>query len=127
MKKDIVLIARKLRKNQTETESILWNRLKNRKFLNIKFLRQHPISFQIEDSRRFFIADFYCYEKKLVIELDGEIHKKQKELDQFRDLILDALGIKVIRVNNIMIMDNIEYFLSEVLTPLLFPREGAGG
>jgi very-short-patch-repair endonuclease len=63
----------------------------------------------------------------LIIELDGEIHKQQKEYDQFRDLILDALGIKVIRVSNKMIEDNIEYFLSEVLTPLLFPREGAGG
>jgi very-short-patch-repair endonuclease len=127
MRREIVLIARELRKNQTKAESILWNRLKNRKFLNIKFLRQHPIRFQIEGSERFFIADFFCNDKKLVIEIDGEIHKKQKLYDQYRDLILDALGIMVVRVNNKMIKEDIENFLSEVLTPLLFPREGAGG
>jgi len=90
MKKEIAAIARELRKNQTETEKILWNRLRNRKFLNQKFLRQHPLSFQIEDSKRFFIADFFCNESKLIIEIDGDIHLKQKNYDQYRDLITNA-------------------------------------
>jgi very-short-patch-repair endonuclease len=88
MKKEIKLISRGLRKKQTETENILWKRLKNRTFLNKKFLRQHPIIFQIENIERFFIADFYCNEDKLVIELDGEIHSQQTEYDQYRDLII---------------------------------------
>ena len=124
MKREILLIAREMRKNQTKTENILWKRLKNRKFLNKKFLRQHPICFQIEGSKRFFIADFYCFENKLIIEIDGDIHIKQKKYDQYRDMIVQALGLKVIRVSNEVITEEVDNFLTKVLTPLLLPREG---
>jgi very-short-patch-repair endonuclease len=124
MKEEIKLIARRLRKNQTEAEEILWKRLRNRRFLNLKFLRQHPINFQIEDSKRFFIADFFCDEKKLIIEIDGDIHLKQKKYDQYRDMIIHALGLQVIRVTNEAITEDIDNFLTKVLTPLLFAREG---
>jgi very-short-patch-repair endonuclease len=127
MKEEIKLIARGLRKNQTDSENILWKRLKNRSFLNKKFLRQHPIIFQIEETEIFFIADFFCNEANLVIEIDGEIHSRQTEYDQNRDLIVQKLGIRVIRVKNKIINEDIDYFLAEILTPLLFPREGAGG
>jgi very-short-patch-repair endonuclease len=127
MKKEITAIARGLRKSQTETEKILWDKLRNRKFLDKKFLRQHPIRFHIEDSERFFIADFFCYDHKLVIEVDGDIHSKQKNYDQYRDLIIQKLGFRVVRVTNSMIKEDIDYFLTEVLTPLLFAREGVGG
>jgi very-short-patch-repair endonuclease len=63
----------------------------------------------------------------LIIEIDGGIHFKQKDYDQYRDLIIHALGFKVIRVTNKMINEEMEYFLNEILTPLLFAREGAGG
>ena len=119
MKEEITSIARRLRKNQTETEEILWKRLRNRKFLNKKFLRQHPISFQIEDTERFFIADFFCNEDKLIIEVDGEIHFRQKKYDQYRDLIIQKLGLQVIRVTNNIIKQDLEYFLTRVLTPIL--------
>jgi len=127
MKREIISIARELRKNQTETEKILWDRLRNRKFLKIKFLRQYPISFQIEASKRFFVADFFCYEKKLIIEIDGDIHLKQKNYDQYKDQIINALGIRIVRVTDTRIKEDLDYFLNEVLTPLLFAREGAGG
>ena len=95
--------------------------------MNYKFLRQHPISFQIEDSKRFFIADFFCAQKKLIIEIDGDIHIKQKNHDQYRDMIIHELGFKVIRVTNKVIKEDLNRFLNEILTPLLFAREGAGG
>jgi len=127
MNEKTILVARGLRKNQTESEGILWKRLRNRNFLNYKFLRQHPISFQIEDSKRFFIADFFCAQKKLIIEIDGDIHIKQKNHDQYRDMIIHELGFKVIRVTNKVIKEDLNRFLNEILTPLLFAREGAGG
>ncbi|MBN2399553.1 MAG: endonuclease domain-containing protein [Candidatus Aminicenantes bacterium] len=127
MKSEITAIARELRKKQTKTEEILWERLRNRRFFNCKFLRQHPISFYFDEKERFFIADFFCDRKKLIIEIDGDIHLKQKMYDQYRDIVLNALGIQVIRVSAKTIKEDIESFLSEILTPLLFPREGVGG
>jgi very-short-patch-repair endonuclease len=127
MKEEIKLIARGLRKNQTETEEILWERLRNRKFFNKKFLRQHPLIFQIEDTERFFVADFFCNENKIVIEVDGGIHSKQHKYDKYRDLIIKKLGLQVVRVTNKTIREGLDCFLIEILTPLLFPREGGGG
>ncbi|MCK4667640.1 DUF559 domain-containing protein, partial [Candidatus Dependentiae bacterium] len=94
--------ARELRKKQTSAEAILWTLLRNRKFLNLKFRRQH----QIGD----YIVDFYCDELKLIIELDGEIHneKKQKKKDQKRDKYLKSLGYNVLRFKNKQIFNNIQ-------------------
>jgi len=92
-------VARRLRKEQTESEKIFWDVVRNRK-LGVKFLRQFAILFSFEGQDRFFIADFYCSEKRLVIELDGEIHKKQKDYDELRTFIINQLGMKVIRFSN---------------------------
>ena len=90
--------ARELRKNQTPSEKMLWEVLRNRKFHNLKFRRQWPILFGT--SRDFFIADFYCSEKKVIIELDGKIHLKNRKYDEFRDEIIESFRIKVIRIKN---------------------------
>lgn len=50
--------------------------------------------------KHFFIADFYCAEKKLVLELDGKYHKYQQQYDQHRDKVISALGIDVLRIKN---------------------------
>jgi very-short-patch-repair endonuclease len=106
MKKyDIIKLARNLRKDQTKEEELLWCNLRNRKFYNLKFNRQHPISYFDSNSKRFFIADFYCAEKSLVIELDGKIHSFQKSYDKFRDEILNKKGIKVLHIKNEEIID----------------------
>jgi very-short-patch-repair endonuclease len=60
------VIARKLRKEQTKGEKVLWERLRSRKIRGQKFKRQHSIGS--------FITDFYCYAKRLVVEVDGSIH-----------------------------------------------------
>ena len=93
--------------------------MRNRGFLGKKFLRQHPILFQIDGEKRFLIADFFCREKRLVVEIDGKIHLKQKEYDRFRDLIIQGLGLRVIRVTNEIVENNPDKFLNDVLKPAL--------
>lgn len=98
--KNITQIARELRKNQTPSEKILWNELRNRKLEGFKFLRQHPIIYEYYKKPYFFIADFYCAERVLVVELDGKIHDYQKEKDYQRDLIIKEMGLEVLRIKN---------------------------
>lgn len=101
-RKTITQLARDLRKNQTASEKILWQNLRNRKLNGFKFNRQFPIVYgrNSDGSSLFFIADFYCHEKELIIELDGKIHEFQKEYDKERDAILNQLGLSVIRIRN---------------------------
>lgn len=100
--------AKELRKEQTNAEEILWTYLRSRKFLNLKFRRQHPI---LE-----FIADFYCHELKLVIEVDGKYHQtdEMNYHDQERTKVLMEMGYQVIRFTNEEIFSEI----SEVLDRL---------
>jgi very-short-patch-repair endonuclease len=101
LNKFIVDLCRQLRRNQTPQEEQLWERLRNRKLDGLKFLRQHPFVYGgTEDRTEFFIADFYCAEKKLVVEVDGGIHELQKEYDRGRDDIMSELGLRVLRIQN---------------------------
>jgi very-short-patch-repair endonuclease len=93
--------SRKLRSNLTESEKKLWKELRNRKLEGYKFLRQHPIIYKADyKGLNYFVADFYCNEKKAVIELDGPIHDSNVEYDEFRDSELKDLGIKILRIKN---------------------------
>ncbi|HXB40983.1 MAG TPA: endonuclease domain-containing protein [Bacteroidia bacterium] len=104
--KSIKTLCRDLRKNQTEEEDILWQNIRNRKLNGLKFLRQHPIVYdRFKKNTKFFIADFYCAEKNLIVELDGKIHNFQKEYDENRDLIIQSKGIKVLRFKNEEVKD----------------------
>ncbi|MEX0905362.1 MAG: endonuclease domain-containing protein [Balneolaceae bacterium] len=100
-KRQITNLARELRRRSTPAEKILWHELRNRKFHGVKFFRQHPVIYEMDRGKYyFFIPDFYSAEQKLVIELDGLIHGKQKYYDQQRDLVLEGLGLRVIRFKN---------------------------
>jgi very-short-patch-repair endonuclease len=120
--------ASSLRHAMTAAEKLLWDRLKNRKLNGLKFRRQHPI--------HLYIADFYCHEKRLIVEVDGGIHNKLpvKEHDENRSAELDRLGITVIRFTNEQIIQNIEKVLEQITSqPVIRPSspspegEGAGG
>lgn len=101
MQKTIQQLCRELRKNQTPSEKIVWETLRNRKFEGLKFTRQYPIIYNTVGLKPlFFIADFYCHEKKLVIEIDGKIHDFQKDYDTNRDKVLNELGLIVLRIKN---------------------------
>ena len=76
-----------------------------------KFYRQHPIFFDLLGKESFYIADFYCHEEKLVVELDGKIHDLQIENDKLRTGIINTKGIEVIRFTN----DEIENDIKKVL------------
>jgi leucyl-tRNA synthetase len=99
--KSITEIARELRNNPTSSEKRLWRYLRKRQLGGYKFLRQKPFVYEKRDNQKyFFIADFYCAELKLVIEMDGKIHDFQKDHDYQRDLVLSGLGLKVLRIRN---------------------------
>jgi len=99
-RKRINAVARGLRKRQTESEKTLWEILRDRKILGKKFLRQHPIIHEIYRRPYYFIADFYCEEAGLVIELDGNIHDYQSDYDKSRTLVMEKRGLKVVRIKN---------------------------
>jgi len=99
--KKIINHARILRSEMTESEMILWKELRGRKLYGFKFLRQHPIIYHGNLLRyNYFIADFYCSEKKAIIELDGLVHNIQKEYDEFRDNELKIMGYNILRISN---------------------------
>lgn len=93
---------------------MLWQKIRKRQFSNLKFLRQHPIYFDFFGSTNFYIADFFCFEKKIVIEVDGRIHNYTKQRDKQRDEIMRQLGLRVIRFKN----EEVFYKLNDVLSKL---------
>jgi len=114
MKNSIKKRVRELRQSQTKAEKIMWERLRNRQLLNFKFLRQHPIIFQHFDKERFFVADFYCAEKALIVEIDGGVHRDQKEQDRYRDFLCRKLGFEVVRFTNSEVMNDLDSVLEKL-------------
>lgn len=88
-------LARAMRHNPTTAEAAAWELLRNRRCLGLKFRRQHVIGG--------FIADFYCPELRLVVEIDGGIHdtsQTQADYDEARSRALTLIGIDVLRLRN---------------------------
>ena len=115
--------ARRLRKNQTDAEKLLWKILRNRQLLGLKFRRQHPVGP--------YILDFYCHDCKLCIELDGGQHytSEGQQEDKDRTMFLATRGIHTLRFSNLDVLQNIEGVLLKIaqettsLTPPLSQRE----
>jgi very-short-patch-repair endonuclease len=107
--------ARKLRREMTKEELILWQKLRGRKFRGLKFLRQHPVVYdRINNTPKYFIPDFYCAEKKLVVEVDGKIHDFQKRRDTIREEILQGAGLRILRFNNEEISNDVFKVLRKI-------------
>jgi very-short-patch-repair endonuclease len=81
--------ARRLRRDQTDAERLLWRHLRGRYLNGFKFRRQHPLGR--------FIVDFCCSERSLVVELDGGQHAEQAEKDARRTAYLNQIGCRVVR------------------------------
>jgi len=114
--------ARELRHEQTPAELFMWELLRNRKFFGLKFRRQHQIGK--------YIVDFYCAEKKLIIELDGEVHNKQPRIkvDAARDAYLKSMGNTIIRFENEQVLADTETVLTTIANTLPSTSgRGAGG
>ncbi|MFY0682987.1 MAG: endonuclease domain-containing protein [Balneola sp.] len=100
-RKNITELARELRKNPTPSESKFWELVRKRRYKGLRFLRQKPfVHSQYGKKRYFYIADFYCAKHKLVIEIDGKVHDHRKGYDKQRTIVLENLGLKVVRFKN---------------------------
>ena len=89
------LNRRQLRKNMTESEQVLWERLRKKQILGVQFYRQKPIGN--------YIVDFFAPKAKLVVEVDGSQHMKAPEAlkDRHRDEYLTHHGLLVLRFNDL--------------------------
>ena len=111
--------ARELRKNQTDVEAKLWSRLRGRQVAGAKFRRQYAIGY--------FIADFCCYEQRLVVELDGGQHAEAGAFDQRRTEFLVAEGYRVLRFWNNEVTENIDGVLGRISETLTLPSPKGRG
>ena len=100
--------ARENRKAMTEAETILWECLRNRRLNNSKFRRQHPIGE--------YIADFFCLEYNLIVEVDGDHHNdpEQTQYDEGRTYELNQLNVKIIRFTNREVIEKTDFVLKEI-------------
>ena len=99
--------ARRLRRDSTPPERILWSRLRDRRLGGIKFRRQQPIGP--------FVADFYCPDARLVVELDGQVHGDHRARDARRNRWMEEEGLQVLRVSVSVFMKNQDGVLREIL------------
>ncbi len=102
--------ARESRRVLTPAEKLLWDKLRNRQLAGYKFRRQHPIGS--------FIVDFYCPEKHLVIEIDGDSHEERVVYDRKRTEIIEKYKVKVIRFSNNEVHFEMDRVLEEILNNL---------
>jgi very-short-patch-repair endonuclease len=109
--------AKQMRRNSTEGEEILWQRLRNKQIAGLKFRRQHPIDK--------FIVDFYSHEINLAIELDGSVHDQgeQNDLDKGRTETLKEFGINLIRFNNEEVISNVDTVINKLSKRILDLRK----
>ncbi len=101
-----------MRRDPVYCERLLWSELRDRKLDGFKFKRQHLIGS--------YIVDYVCLEQKLIVELDGGIHKLRVEEDAIRDSVLQTGGYRVLRIKN-------EALLRDVPDTLLKIREALRG
>ena len=99
-----------LRRDMPRAEVVLWTRLKGKQLGGLKFRRQYSIGK--------YVVDFYCPSAHLVVEVDGETHigEAAEEYDRERQKVIEQLGLKVIRVWNADVYQNIEGVLEHILT-----------
>ncbi|MDQ3021621.1 MAG: endonuclease domain-containing protein [Bacteroidota bacterium] len=101
-----------LRNNPTKTEKLIWDILKGKKLEGFKFRRQYGVGK--------YVIDFFCINKKLAIELDGEVHdnEESKVYDKDRDYFLKSFGINILRIRNENVENNIEGVIEMILKEL---------
>ncbi len=112
----IVHAARDLRRGMTPSEDMLWNALRGRRLNGLKFRRQHPLDR--------FIIDFYCVERHLAVELDGGIHATAGQVarDGERTVWLNARGIRVLRVTNDEVENDLDGVLRRIMEKASSPQ-----
>ena len=94
--------AQRLRKEMTDSERMLWSRLRGKQILDVQFYRQKSIGN--------YIVDFYASKATIVIEVDGSQHMNDdnEEKDRKRDMYLKDQGLEVLRFNNLQVLQEID-------------------
>ena len=112
--------ARVLRREATEAEKLAWWLLRNRMSGGVKFRRQHPIGK--------YVVDFFCFQDKFAIELDGSAHSEpsQAQFDRVKDAYLAKRGVRVLRLANGWVLENPEGFLERIRAAAPHPSRSAG-
>ena len=100
-----VHFTREQRQNPTGAEGVLWDRVRSGR-LGVRFRRQHPIGD--------FVLDFYCAEERLAVEIDGPLHEQQAKYDEWRDSQLSQHGIRLLRIADTMVSNDIEGVLAMI-------------
>ena len=113
MKSKITVFAKTLRTKSTDTENLLWGRLKGKQLEGLKFRRQQVIDH--------YIVDFVCFEKRVIIELDGGQHAIESFKDAERDKYLVRNGFEVLRFWDNEVLENLEGVLEVIRTRCLSP------
>ena len=100
--------ARRLRRNQTDVERRLWSALRGRRLALFKFRRQQPIGP--------YIADFFCSDARLVVELDGDQHGEieHRKKDEMRTAFLEARGYRVLRFGNRDLIEDMQSVIEAI-------------
>jgi very-short-patch-repair endonuclease len=99
--------VRELRRGQTDAERTAWYLLRHRG-TGLKFRRQYPIGD--------YVVDFYCFDLRLAIELDGSAHSQPSQIrkDRAKDAYLRSIGIKVLRLPNGLVLEDPEAFVRKI-------------
>jgi very-short-patch-repair endonuclease len=108
-----ITIAKNLRKRLTNTEHLLWSRLRAKQIEGCKFRRQTPIGK--------YIVDFVCHEQRVIVEVDGGQHSEAVEEDKIRDKWLREQGYKVLRFWNNEVLTNVEGVLETIKDSCKYP------
>ena len=105
---DVRSTVRHLRRQQTVAEARLWQALRRHQLDGLQFRRQHPIAM--------YVADFYCARARLIVEVDGSIHRDpdQQARDRYRDSLLTEMNLTILRVTNGDVLTNLTGTLDRI-------------
>ncbi len=116
-RRDLKTIARSLRANMTDSEQALWTRLRGKQLKGVQFYRQRPIGNSI--------VDFYAPKAKLVVEVDGSQHFTSENIkkDEIRPTELEKQGLRILRFNNLEVLQQIDAVIEVIFEALPEPRK----
>ena len=108
----MIELARRQRRNNVTAEAIVWRVLRDRRSEGFKFRRQVPIGA--------YIADFICFEKRLIVEIDGPSHEttSQRRHDTVRDTWFRQEGFKILRLPNDLVIGASDFAVRQILEAL---------
>ena len=106
--------ARQLRQTATRAEDVLWQALRGRRLQGLKFKRQVPVLA--------YTVDFFCFDRKLVVEIDGQQHDWFATYDANRTAEIEQHGLTVIRFRNEDVLNDLDAVLEAITTVALGPR-----